>query len=74
MCKTKPRYSKKEVAMGRKKKEQTELEKSLKAVANYYLERMQKGEKINILTILEELLNAFMVAERDLYLTLSPEN
>lgn len=60
--------------MGRKKKEQTELEKSLKAVANYYLERMQKGEKINILTILEKLLNAFMVAERDLYLTLSPEN
>jgi len=35
---------------------------------------MQKGEKINILTILEELLNAFMVAERDLYLSLSPEN
>lgn len=60
--------------MERKRKEQTELEKNLKAVAHYYLERMLKGEKINILTILEELLNALMVAERDLYLSLSPEN
>jgi len=60
--------------MGRKRKEQTELEKNLKAVAHYYLGRMQKGEKINILTILEELLNALMLAERDLYLSLSPED
>ena len=53
--------------MERKKKERTEVEKNLRAAAHYCLQRMQKGEKINIL-------NAFMVAERDLYLSLSSEN
>jgi len=54
--------------MARKKKGFSPLEEKLQAVAHHYLERMQKGEKITITTILEELLTALMTAERDLFL------
>ena len=60
--------------MARRKREQSPIEKNLQAVAQHYLERMQKGEKITITTILEELLSALMTAERNLFLKLHPEN
>jgi len=60
--------------MARKKKELSPLEEKLQAVAHHYLERMQKGEKITITTILEELLTALMTAERNLFLQTHPEN
>ncbi len=60
--------------MARRKRETSPVEKNLQAVAQHYLERMQKGEKITIATILEELLTALMTAERNLFLQLHPEN
>jgi len=60
--------------MARKKKELSPVEKNLQAVAQHYLERMQNGEKITVTTILEELLSALMLAERNLFLKLHPEN
>ncbi len=35
---------------------------------------MQRGEKVTILYLLEELLNAFMLAERNFYLSLNTDN
>ena len=60
--------------MGRRSKEKSPLEHHFKAIANHYLQRMQQGENITILSILEELLNALMIAERDIYLSLSTDN
>ena len=60
--------------MGRKSKEKSPLEYHFKAIANHYLQRMQQGENITILSILEELLNTLMIAERDIYLSLYTDN
>ncbi len=60
--------------MGRKRKEKSPVDEHIRAVANHYIERMQAGENITIIGILEELLNALMVAERDLYLRMATEN
>jgi len=60
--------------MGRKKRNESPVEGHLKAVANHYIQRMQQGENITILSILEELLNALMIAERDLYLSFASDN
>ncbi len=60
--------------MGRKRKETSGVDEHIRAVANHYIERMQSGEKITIISILEELLNALMLAERDLYLRIATEN
>ncbi len=35
---------------------------------------MQQGEKVTILSLLEELLNVFMIAERNFYLSLDTDN
>ncbi len=60
--------------MGRKKRNESPIEQHLKAVANHYIQRMQQGENITLLSILEELLNALMIAERDLYLSFASDN
>ena len=57
-----------------RRKEESPIKQHLKAVANHYIQRMQNGENITILTILQELLNALMVAERDLYLSIATDN
>ncbi len=57
-----------------RRKEKPPIKQHLKAVANHYIQRMQNGENITILTILQELLNALMVAERDLYLSIATDN
>ncbi|GEM_PF-2645955 len=59
--------------MGSKRREKSPVEEHISAVANHYIERMQAGENITIIGILEELLNALMVAERDLYLRMATE-
>lgn len=60
--------------MGRKKKEVSPVKEYARALAQHYLQRMQDGENITILSILEELLNALMLAERDFYLSLASDN
>ena len=60
--------------MGRKRKEQPPLEPHFKAIVDYYLQMIQHGEKVTILSLLEELLNAFMIAERNFYLSLDTDN
>ena len=60
--------------MNRKKKEKSPVEQHLKVIAEHYLQRMQQGENITLLSILEDMLNALMVAERDLYLSLATDN
>ena len=60
--------------MPRKKRNESPIEQHLKAVVNHYIQRMQQGENITLLSILEELLNALMIAERDLYLSFVSDN
>ena len=60
--------------MGRKKKEMSPVKEHARVLAQHYLQRMQNGENITILSILEELLNALMLAERDFYLSLASDN
>jgi len=60
--------------MGKKKKEMPTVKEHVRALAQHYLQRMQNGENITILSILEELLNALMLAERDFYLSLASDN
>ena len=60
--------------MGRRRKEQSPLEPHFKAIANYYLQKMQQGENLSIIHLLEDLLNTFMIAERNFYLSLNTDN
>ena len=50
--------------MARRKREESTVNKHLKALAHHYVQRMH----ITIISLLEELLNSLMLAERKPYL------
>ncbi len=50
------------------------VEEHVQALVRHYLKRMQDGKNIAILSILEGLINAFMLAERDFHLALTSDN
>ena len=55
--------------MPMRKREESTVDKHLvKALAHLYVQRMQQGENITIISLLEELLNSLMLAQRKLYL------
>ena len=60
--------------MARRKREEYTLYKHLKALTHRYVQRMQQGDNITIISLLEELLNSLMLAQRKLYFSLDTDN
>ena len=57
-----------------KKKEKTQYEQALELLRKAAFEKLIKGEKIAISEIFEDVLNALLLSERDIYLLNNDDN
>jgi len=57
-----------------RKRQLTDLDLKMIELAKQYKERQEKGEPISLLTLLQDMLNSFFKAQRELFLMENPDN